>query len=128
MWTYTGNTGGNSTGTVSVYINGVLTVTQQRQLNILRPTGTPSLIHVGNWFNDDVKQYNFPSGAAIGALRVHDGVLSLADITNNYAAERPNYFPSGNARTVDPDNLDPAGGQLVVLNGANFGPISRTCA
>ena len=43
-------------------------------------------MHLGNWWNNDVNAYYFPSGSAIGGMRVHTGVLSAADVANNYAA------------------------------------------
>ena len=74
--TYPGGSNGNET----LYVDGVAQSAANHSLNINRP---PNMV-LGAWFTSPVY---YGGEVAVGALRMHDGMLSAADVAYNYAVD-----------------------------------------
>ena len=88
---YTTDGGGAAaSGTVRVYSDGVLQ--NSESLGNLDTYPDFSFL-IGAQNNDAGTPAGFNSGLSISKVRIHDTVLSPAEITTQYEAERPQFFP-----------------------------------
>lgn len=101
--TYAGGTNGDE----KLYVDGMLQTTTQRTLNISRAINM--IIGTGWQFG-----YGFINRAtlSIGALRLEPGVLSAADVANNFLNDASSYSQTNNVRTLVYDRNGATGGDV----------------
>ena len=105
--------------TETLYVDGqVSTVIPNRILNI----GRAATLNIGSWLDSNQNSFYMFAACAIARFRVHSGVLSAGDVMFNYMRDAATFQPATVLSSVpDPNNLLTAGGQQLLLNGANFG-------
>jgi hypothetical protein len=98
----------SSTGLISLFVNGVLTQSNQQSVvtsaaNHVRP------IYIGS-YNDNEFSQNF--SGKIGLVRIYGATLSSAEINNNYLASRWRYLPEETQNQLT--------GEVMLVDGAYY--------